>query len=76
MEQIEEYTDIVEAEAKNNIAPTSQGRIDRILVEVGDRVTKGQKLVQMDAANLKQMKLQLENEETEFKLIDELYKVG
>ena len=76
VDQIEEYTAIVEAEAKNNIAPTSPGRIDRILVEVGDRVTKGQKLVQMDAANLKQMKLQLENEETEFKRIDELYKVG
>ena len=36
----------------------------------------GQKLVQMDAANLKQMKLQLENEETEFRRMDELYKVG
>ena len=45
-------------------------------VEVGDHVSKGQKLVQMDAANLKQMKLQLENEETEFRRMDELYKVG
>lgn len=76
VEQIEEYTATVQPEAKNNIAPTSPGRIDRIFVEVGDRVTKGQKLVQMDAASLKQMKLQLENEETEFKRIDELYKVG
>ena len=66
VDQIEEYTATVEAEAKNNIAPTSPGRIDRIFVEVGDHVSKGQKLVQMDAANLKQMKLQLENEETEF----------
>lgn len=76
VEQIEEYTATVEAEAKNNIAPTSAGRIDHIFVEVGDHVSKGQKLVQMDAANLKQMKLQLENEETEFKRMDELYKVG
>ena len=76
VEQIEEYTATVEAEAKNNIAPTSPGRIDRIFVEVGDHVSKGQKLVQMDAANLKQMKLQLENEETEFRRMDELYKVG
>lgn len=60
VDQIEEYTATVEAEAKNNIAPTSPGRIDRIFVEVGDHVSKGQKLVQMDAANLKQMKLQLE----------------
>lgn len=76
VDQIEEYTATVEAEAKNNIAPTSAGRIDRIFVEVGDRVSKGQKLVQMDAASLKQMKLQLENEETEFNRMDELYKVG
>ena len=76
VEQIEEYTATVEAEAKNNIAPTSPGRIDKIFVEVGDYVSKGQKLVQMDAASLKQLKLQLENEETEFKRVDELYKVG
>ena len=68
VDQIEEYTATVEAEAKNSI--------DRIFVEVGDHVSKGQKLVQMDAANLKQMKLQLENEETEFRRMDELYKVG
>ncbi len=76
VEQIEEYTATVEAEAKNNIAPTAPGRIDRIFVEVGDRVSKGQKLVQMDAANLKQLKLQLENQEIEFQRTDELYKVG
>lgn len=51
-------------------------RIDRIFVEVGDRVSKGQKLVSMDAANLKQIKYQLDNQQIEFKRIDELYKVG
>ena len=62
VDQIQDYTATVEAEVKNNIAPSSPVRIDRILVEVGDRVSKGQKLVQMDAANLTR--------------IDELYKVG
>lgn len=76
VEQIQEYTATVEAEVKNNIAPSSPVRIDQILVEVGDRVYKGQKLVQMDAASLKQAKLQLDNQEIEFKRIDELYKVG
>ncbi|MDY4249910.1 efflux RND transporter periplasmic adaptor subunit [Bacteroides pyogenes] len=76
VEQIQEYTATVEAEVKNNIAPSSPVRIDRILVEVGNRVVKGQKLVQMDPANLKQVRLQLDNQETEFKRIDELYKVG
>ena len=76
VEQIAEYTATVEAEAKNNIAPTAPGRISKIFVEVGDNVRKGQKLVQMDAANLTQLKLQLDNQETEFKRVDELYKVG
>ena len=76
VEQIGEYTATVEAEAKNNIAPTTPGRISQIFVEVGDYVRKGQKLVQMDAANLTQMKLQLDNQEKEFNRVDELYKVG
>ena len=76
VEQIGEFTATVEAEAKNNIAPTSPGRISKIFVEVGDQVRKGQKLVQMDAASLTQLKLQLDNQETEFKRVDELYKVG
>ena len=76
VEQIGEFTATVEAEAKNNIAPTSPGRISRIFVEVGDYVRKGQKLVQMDAANLTQLKLQLDNQEKEFNRVDELYKVG
>ena len=76
VDQIQDYTATVEAEVKNNIAPSSPVRIDRILVEVGDRVSKGQKLVQMDAANLIQTKLQLDNQKIEFNRIDELYKVG
>ncbi len=76
VDQIQEYTATVEAEVKNNIAPSSSVRIDQILVEVGDCVSKGHKLVQMDAATLKQTKLQLDNQEIEFKRMDELYKVG
>ncbi len=76
VDQIQEYTATVEAEVKNNIAPASPVRIDRIFVEVGDRVAKGQKLVSMDAANLKQAKFQLDNQRIEFSRVDELYKVG
>ncbi|MDR1331205.1 MAG: efflux RND transporter periplasmic adaptor subunit [Tannerella sp.] len=74
--QTQEYTATVEAEVKNNIAPAMPVRISQIFVEVGDRVAKGQKLVQMDAANLRQLELQLENQKVEFRRIDELYKVG
>jgi len=76
VDQVQEYTATVEAEVKNNIAPASPVRIDRIAVEVGDRVSKGQRLVSMDAANLKQAKFQLDNQLLEFKRIEELYKVG
>lgn len=76
VDQLQEYTATVEAEVRNNIAPASPVRIDRILVEVGDQVAKGQKLVSMDAANLKQAKFQLDNQQIEFKRVDELYKVG
>lgn len=76
VDQLVEYTATVEAEVKNNIAPSSPVRIDRILVEVGDRISRGQRLVEMDANNLKQLKLQLENQEVEFKRVDELYNVG
>ena len=74
--QVQEFTATVEAEVVNNIAPQLSVRIDRILVEVGDRVRKGQKLVIMDEANLRQAALQLDNRTKEFERIDELYKVG
>ncbi len=74
--QLEEFTTIVEAEVKNNIIPNSALRIKRILVEVGDNVSKGQKLVELDASSLDQLKLQVENQEIDFKRIEELYKVG
>ncbi|MDR3309473.1 MAG: efflux RND transporter periplasmic adaptor subunit [Tannerella sp.] len=76
VDQTHEYTATVEAEVKNNIAPMTPVRIEKIFVEVGDRVGKGQKLVQMDASNLKQLKLQLDNQTTEFNRVDELYKIG
>ncbi len=76
VEQVYEYTATVEAEAVNNIAPLTGGRIDKIYVEVGDRVSKGKVLVQMNENSLKQQKAQLENLKKSFNRIDELYKVG
>ena len=72
VDQVRDYVGTVEAEVKNNIAPQSPGRINKIYVEVGDHVRKGQKLVQMDAANLKQLTLQIENQKVDFARIKEL----
>jgi len=76
--QIFEYTAVVRAEAVNNIAPATviPGRIDQIFVEVGDFVTAGEKLVQMDATQLRQSKTQLDHYKENFNRLDELYKVG
>ncbi|MDE5738802.1 MAG: biotin/lipoyl-binding protein, partial [Bacteroidaceae bacterium] len=71
--QTETYTATVESDVKNNIAPNTPYRIEKIYVEVGDRVRKGQVLVQLDASNLRQLKLQLENQKVEFKRTEQLY---
>ena len=74
--QLEEYATTVEAEVKNNIIPNSPLRIQKILVEVGDFVKKGQQVVQLDASSLDQLKLQYNNQMTNFSRIEELYKIG
>lgn len=76
VEQLSEFTATVEAYKTNQIAPQSPVRITKLHVEVGDHVRAGQLLVSMDANNLIQAKIQLENQEKEFNRIDELYKVG
>jgi len=76
VEQIADFTANVTANISNSIAPQSPLRIEKLHVEVGDQVRAGQLLATMDATNLQQTKIQMENQEIEFKRIDELYKVG
>lgn len=74
--QTETYTATVESDVKNNIAPNTPYRIEKVLVDVGDAVRKGQVLVTLDASNINQLKLQIEHQKIEFSRTDELYKVG
>lgn len=76
VEQLIELTGSVQANRSNDIATTVPGRIDDIMVEVGDRVRKGQVLVQMDRTNLLQTRLQLQNAEKELGRVQELFKSG
>ena len=76
VEQLTELTGNIEAYKVNYIAPTIPGRIDNILVEVGDRVRSGQLLVRMDKTNLVQAQLQLTNAERELRRVNELFKSG
>lgn len=74
--QTETYTATVESDVKNNIAPNTPYRIEKIYVDVGDYVRKGQVVVQLDESNLRELKLQIENQRIEFNRIDALYQVG
>lgn len=61
------YNANLEANETVAVSPTLQGaRIKKLYVEVGDRIAKGQKLVELDPNNLQQTQLQLANLETEY----------
>ncbi len=74
--QTETYTATVESDVKNNISPNTPLRIEKILVDVGDVVRKGQVLVVLDQTNLSNTKLQCENAKIEFSRAESLYKIG
>jgi RND family efflux transporter MFP subunit len=76
VEQTYELTATVLPQTKNSIAPSAPGRIRDILVEVGQQVSKGQKLVQMDVANLSNLETQIENVKRIYKRTQELFNVG
>lgn len=74
--QTEVYATIVQANIINNIAPLSVSRIQKMNVEIGDFVSKGQILAEMDKVQLQQARLKLANDSTEFGRIKGLYKEG
>ncbi|MCD8185789.1 MAG: efflux RND transporter periplasmic adaptor subunit [Rikenellaceae bacterium] len=76
VEQSGTFTGTVESNVKNHIAPHTSVRIDQILVEVGDRVSRGQRLVAMDDISLQQARFQLENDSLEFMRIQEMHDFG
>lgn len=74
--QSDVYTANVEAYAKNNIAPQSPSRIQKIYVEVGDFVRAGQIVAKMDEVSLNQSKLSMVNDSLEYSRIKKLYEQG
>lgn len=74
--QDEVYTSSVEAYAINNIAPQSLSRIQKIYVEVGDYVRKGQVVARMDEVSLNQTRLSMVNDSIEFSRLKGLYDEG
>ena len=70
------YSSTVQANAVNNIAPQSGGRIQKLNVEVGDFVSSGQILAEMDRVQLDQASLKLKNDETELARVKQLFEEG
>jgi membrane fusion protein, multidrug efflux system len=71
-----DYTATVLPFEEVNMAPSTPGRIDKIYVEEGDRVNKGDKLFLMDRTQLYQLELQLSNLQKDLDRIDTLLRSG
>ncbi len=71
-----DYTATLQADEQVYYAPASAGRIGKIYVEVGDRIRKGQLLVEMDPTNLRQAEVQLKNLKTEYDRAVKLNETG
>ena len=76
VDQIAEYTATVEAFKTNNISSSSPNRIKQILVDVGSKVGKGQKVVVLDDVNIEQLRVRLENAERECNRALKLLEIG
>ena len=59
-----------------NVAPSLTGKIEHIFCEVGDRVSQGQSLVNMDQTQYKTTKISMANLEIEKNRIEQLLKTG
>ena len=70
------YSSTVQANVVNNIAPLTSGRIQKLNVEVGDFVSAGQVLAEMDRVQLDQAGLKLRNDETELARVKQLLGEG
>lgn len=71
-----DYTSTILAYEEVNLAPSTPGRVDKIYVEVGNRVQKDQKLFLMDRTQYYANKIQLASLEKDLARLDTLLKVG
>lgn len=67
---------ILEGYETVNIAPSVTGNIEKINVEVGDRVNQGQLLVRMDQTQLNTTRLTLSNVSVEYNRVKTLHETG
>lgn len=70
------YSATIMAYEENHLAPATAGRVDKILVDIGDVVTKNQVVAMLDRTNYNQAKIQYEKLKLDFMRMDSLLKVG
>ncbi len=71
-----DYNSTLEAYEEVYMAPAQPGRIEKIYVEPGDRVNKGQKLFLMDQTQLHQTKIQVQSMEVDISRMEALLETG
>ncbi|MBR1770386.1 MAG: efflux RND transporter periplasmic adaptor subunit [Bacteroidales bacterium] len=76
IDQIYEFTSSIEPKVKNYITSAGGTRIEKIYVEVGQHVSKGQVLVKMENTNLATAQAQLDNLEVDLNRLKALYQSG
>lgn len=70
------FTANVEAENVNHIAPAMSNRIKSITVDVGDRVSRGQKLVTLDATSADQQRINIDQAQRDYDRAVQLLNIG
>jgi RND family efflux transporter MFP subunit len=71
-----DYTATILPYEEVNMVPSTPGRIEKIYVETGDRVSKGDQLFLMDRSQLYQLKFQLASLEKDLTRLDTLLRAG
>lgn len=72
----EEYTATLRASVTNNISAQAGGRLAQLNVKVGDRVSRGQVIARLDATQLNQAHIQLQDAKLNYERVSELYNIG
>jgi RND family efflux transporter MFP subunit len=71
-----EFPSTLESKNEVNLVPASPGKIDHILVKIGDHIKKGQLVVQMDPTQLITARIQFENLQSDMRRVEALRQSG
>ena len=76
VEQVYQFSGKIEPMVKNSISSAAAQRVEKVYAYVGDRVKKGDLLVEMEDINHSQLSIQLTNLQNDLMRMEALYKVG